>query len=64
VRTGEARYETVIEPIGAPRRLPRAERDKGAEELAAAWVRRLEQHCLRFPLQWFNFYDLRSEDAA
>jgi len=57
VRTGEARYETFVEPIGEVRRLPRRERDKGAQELAEAWVRRLEAYCLRHPYQWFNFYD-------
>jgi predicted LPLAT superfamily acyltransferase len=61
VRTGAGAYETCVEPVGAGRRLPRHERDKGAEELAEVWVRRLESHCLRFPLQWFNFYDAWSQ---
>lgn len=58
LRTGEARYETFVEPLIECRPLPRRERDKGAEALAEAWVRRLEANCLRFPYQWFNFYDL------
>jgi predicted LPLAT superfamily acyltransferase len=58
VRTGEARYLTFVEPVGAAQRLLRRERDKAVEELAAAWVRRLEENCLRFPYQWFNFFDL------
>ena len=65
VRTGPARYETWVEPITFGQRLPRPEREKGAEELARAWVRRLEAAALRFPYQWFNFYDLwEPEDAA
>jgi predicted LPLAT superfamily acyltransferase len=66
VRTGDARYETSVEPVGGGRPVPRSERDKAAEELAEAWVRRLEANCLRFPHQWFNFYDLWSarEEAA
>jgi predicted LPLAT superfamily acyltransferase len=35
-----------------------AEREKGAEALAQAYVRRLEDVCLRYPYQWFNFYDV------
>jgi predicted LPLAT superfamily acyltransferase len=65
VRTGEARYETWVEPITFGQRVARRERDKGAEELARAWVRRLEAACLRFPYQWFNFYDVwEPKDAA
>ena len=57
VRTGEARYETFVEPLGEGRYIPRADRDKAAEELAELFVRRLEKICLRFPYQWFNFHD-------
>ena len=57
VRTGEARYETFVEPLGEGRYIPRAEREKAAEELAEIFVRRLEKICLRFPYQWFNFHD-------
>jgi predicted LPLAT superfamily acyltransferase len=65
LRTDDARYETFVEPITLGQRLPRREREKGAEELARAWVRRLEAACLRFPYQWFNFYDVwESKDPA
>jgi len=57
VRTGPGRYFTRVAPLGPPRRLPRSEREKGAEELARAYVRQLEDACLRHPFQWFNFYD-------
>jgi len=58
IRTGPERYEARVEPLGPPRRLPRPERDKGAEELARAYVQKLEEACLRAPYQWFNFYDV------
>jgi len=32
-------------------------REKVAQELCEAWVRRFEHYCLRSPKQWFNFYD-------
>lgn len=57
VRTGPLRYYTWVAPISPGRRLPRAEREKGAEELARAYVGELEAACLRHPCQWFNFYD-------
>jgi len=58
VRTGSARYETRVIPLGGGRRVPRRERDKAAQELARAYVEGLEAACLRHPYQWFNFYDV------
>ena len=57
VRVGPLRYFTRVAQLDAGRRLPRAERETGAEELARAYVRELESTCLRHPYQWFNFYD-------
>lgn len=64
VRTGPSRYEVVVEPLGPARRVPRREREKAAEELARGYVRGLEAHCLRYPYQWFNFYDVWDERSA
>lgn len=58
VRVGEHRYRTTVELLGEGRRLPRSEREKGAEELARAYVRHLERVCLEHPYQWFNFYEV------
>jgi len=38
-------------------RVPRGQRDAALAALAGAYAQRLEHHCLRAPLQWFNFYD-------
>jgi predicted LPLAT superfamily acyltransferase len=38
-------------------RVPRKERDAALAALAVDYAKRLEQHCVRTPLQWFNFYD-------
>jgi predicted LPLAT superfamily acyltransferase len=57
VRTGPARYFARVVQLDAGRRWPRAERDKGAEELALAYARELEAAALRHPYQWFNFFD-------
>ena len=37
--------------------LPRQERDRALDELAAEYARRLEYFCRRAPFQWYNFYD-------
>ncbi|WP_207459177.1 glycosyltransferase family 2 protein [Azospirillum sp. SYSU D00513] len=37
--------------------LPRRNKDAALTELAARYARRLEEHCLSAPLQWYNFYD-------
>ncbi|HTO71130.1 MAG TPA: hypothetical protein VMR31_14810 [Myxococcota bacterium] len=57
VSTGHLRYFAVTEPLFAGGAVPRGLRDKVALEVCEAWVRRFEHHCLRHPMQWFNFYD-------
>jgi predicted LPLAT superfamily acyltransferase len=64
VRTGRARYFARVVQLDAGRRWPRAERDKGAEELAHAFARELEAAALRHPYQWFNFFDPPGASAA
>ncbi len=64
VRTGPASYETIVEPIGEGRCVPRGERDKAAEELARAFVRALEAVCKRYPYEWFNFFDFWDQELA
>jgi predicted LPLAT superfamily acyltransferase len=63
VRVGPARYFTRVIELDAGRRLPHAEREKGAEELARAFVSELEASCLRHPYQWFNFFDPPEPEA-
>jgi predicted LPLAT superfamily acyltransferase len=57
LRTGDARYETVVKPLTLGEVVPRAEREKRARELLEAYARSLEEACCRAPGQWFNFYD-------
>jgi predicted LPLAT superfamily acyltransferase len=49
----EVHFELLRECV----RLPRKEREAALADLAAQYAARLEHHCLRAPLQWFNFYD-------
>jgi predicted LPLAT superfamily acyltransferase len=62
--TGAARYFAVTEPIFAGGPVPRADREKVAREALEAWVRKFEAHCLRAPLQWFNWYDFFRDGQA
>jgi predicted LPLAT superfamily acyltransferase len=57
ISTGHLRYFAVTEPLFEGGAVPRAMREKVAQELCEAWVRRFEHYCLRSPKQWFNFYD-------
>lgn len=50
-------YEICFERFRDTIRLPRKDRDDALAALAVDYAARLERHCLRAPLQWFNFYD-------
>ena len=51
------RSEVHFEVFRSVLRLPRQGRDAALAALVADYAARLEHHCLRAPLQWFNFYD-------
>jgi predicted LPLAT superfamily acyltransferase len=55
-RVGDA-YEIVFEQLRESVRLPRQGRDAALAQLAGEYAQRLEYHCRRAPLEWFNFYD-------
>ncbi|MCL4685735.1 hypothetical protein KJ059_13415 [Myxococcota bacterium] len=64
VCTGNARYTAVMRPIAAePKRTPRAERDRRAHELLTRYVALLEEVCVRYPFQWFNFFDFWEDEG-
>lgn len=57
VRDG-ARYKVYMEPFADRIRLPRGDRYGAAGGWAARFAERLGDYARRFPLQWYNFYDL------
>ncbi len=57
VRTGDGRYEAVVEVISEGEKIPRRERQQRSRELLERYVETLEDYCRRWPYQWFNFYD-------
>lgn len=80
-QNNDGQPEVFFEPLRDSVRLPRRRNAKPdsadnptqeevLQQLVAEYAARLEAHCLRAPLQWFNFYDfwqlaqLESADAA
>lgn len=50
-------YEIHFELLRETARLPRKGRDEALAAMAGEFAARLQYHCLRAPMQWFNFYD-------
>ncbi|MCE6851283.1 acyltransferase, partial [Acinetobacter baumannii] len=46
-----------IHSIAEQINLPRANRIESMQTITKTYVAVLEQHCLRAPYQWFNFYN-------
>ena len=69
MRVGGA-HEVHFELLQERVTLPRKAREGALAQLAAQYAARLQHHCLRAPLEWFNFYDfwhlpdLDSHDAS
>lgn len=57
LRCGRRRYRLIAEPLGEAPGGPRRERARQVEEWMRQYAKRLEQHCIRFPYQWYNFFD-------
>lgn len=49
----EVHFELLRDSVS----LPRKGRDEALAALVADYAARLEHHCIRAPLEWFNFYD-------
>lgn len=54
---GKDGYEIHFEQLSESVRLPRKGREEALADLAGAYAARLQYHCVRSPLEWFNFYD-------
>ncbi len=62
-RADDGHYEVHFELLRDAVKLPRKGRDAALDELAQEYATRLEYHCKRAPLQWFNFYEFWNDDA-
>ncbi|NUB05966.1 glycosyltransferase family 2 protein [Azospirillum sp. Vi22] len=56
LREGQG-HRVTFEPFAERIELPRRGKDDALAALAARYAQRLEHHCLRDPLQWYNFFD-------
>ena len=52
-----ADFEVHIHQIATQLHFPRQERMQAMQQTTRQYVALLEQHCLRAPYQWFNFYN-------
>jgi len=50
-------YKVYAEKFADKVTIPRASRQEALAGLAECYARRLEQLCVAYPLQWFNFFD-------
>jgi predicted LPLAT superfamily acyltransferase len=63
VRDGD-RFRMFIEDLPGLQSVPRAGRQAAVEAAAGVFVSRLEALCLRYPLQWFNFFPFWDDEDA
>lgn len=58
------KYEVHLEKLADPLELPRATREEDLKRVVKLFANRLEQQCLRFPYQWYNFFDFWQKPQA
>ncbi|MDH3265492.1 MAG: glycosyltransferase family 2 protein [Gammaproteobacteria bacterium] len=52
-----AKHEVHLEKLADPLMLPRATRREDLQRVVKRYVTSLEEQCLAFPYQWYNFFD-------
>jgi predicted LPLAT superfamily acyltransferase len=50
-------HEVHLEKLADPLELPRATRQEELQRVVEHYARSLEERCLAFPYQWYNFFD-------
>jgi predicted LPLAT superfamily acyltransferase len=53
----QGRFRVHFEPFAERLLLPRSNREAALQHWVQAYADRLQHHCLRAPLDWFNFFD-------
>ncbi|MGE5545928.1 MAG: glycosyltransferase family 2 protein [Solirubrobacterales bacterium] len=56
-RDSPGRWRMALQTLADRVELPRGRRTEAIAALAAGYAARLEDHCRRHPLQWYNFFD-------
>ncbi|MCG8611715.1 MAG: glycosyl transferase [Pseudomonadales bacterium] len=62
-RHAQLRYQMILEPFADPLQLPRKQRQEALQSWIDQYASRLEYHTIRYPYQWFNFYDFWAKDC-
>lgn len=57
IRTGPGRYTATTRVFAPEGAVPRADREKHAEQLVQKFAGILEDGCVEAPYQWFNFFE-------
>jgi len=57
-------YRIHLERFAERIRLPRGSRETALRDWAQRYATRLEDYAIRFPLQWYNFFDFWAERAV
>ncbi|MEJ2127499.1 MAG: glycosyltransferase [Woeseiaceae bacterium] len=57
----DGKYVVHLEKLADRLELPRATRKEDLREVVQQYATLLERHCLRFPYQWYNFFDFWQE---
>ena len=50
-------FRVYFEPFAEGLTLPRRGREAALQQLVQRYAERLQHHCLKAPLDWFNFFD-------
>ena len=60
---GGNRYTIHLEPVMDFSSIEPAEREQASRAALVRYVGLIEQHCLKTPDNWFNFFDFWHEDG-
>jgi predicted LPLAT superfamily acyltransferase len=58
----DGRFKIMMKPFADQIDIARAKRQANLYQYASQYAKLLEQYCLAYPLQWFNFFDFWCED--
>ncbi len=61
IHEGENRYTIHLEPVMDFSAVGAVDREEASREALLRYVRLIEQHCLKSPYNWFNFFDFWQE---
>jgi len=55
-------FDMMFEPFDLPFSAPRRQRNQMLEQQMTQYINRLTFYCLKYPYQWYNFFDFWLDD--